>query len=64
MGTVGLLAGPPIIGFIANASNLAWGMSAVAVSALLVSLCATQIRWPDRSAGRLNHAGIGEDSMS
>jgi MFS family permease len=64
MGTVGLLAGPPVIGFISNASNLAWGMSAVAVSALLVSLCATQIRWPDRSAGRPNHAGIDEDSMS
>jgi MFS family permease len=46
MGTTGLLAGPPIIGFIAEASSLAWGMDAVAVSALLVSLCVAQVRWP------------------
>jgi hypothetical protein len=45
MGTTGLLAGPPVIGFIANSSSLVWGMGAVAVSAALVSLCATQIRW-------------------
>jgi MFS family permease len=54
MGTVGLLGGPPVIGFIANASGLVWGMGAVAASALIVSLCATQIRWPaapDREGG-------------
>jgi MFS family permease len=45
MGTTGLLAGPAIIGFIANATSLVWGMSAVAASAIIVSLCATQIRW-------------------
>jgi MFS family permease len=45
MGTTGLLAGPAMIGFIASASNLVWGMGAVAASAILVSLCATQIRW-------------------
>ncbi|NGO72666.1 MFS transporter [Streptomyces boncukensis] len=46
MGTTGLLAGPPLIGFIASASSLVWGMAAVAVSASLVSLCALRIRWP------------------
>lgn len=46
MGTIGLLAGPPVIGFIASGSSLVWGMGAVAVSAALVSLCATRIRWP------------------
>ncbi|WP_335933588.1 MFS transporter [Streptomyces sp. PTD5-9] len=46
MGTTGLLAGPAVIGFIANAGSLVWGMGAVAVSALLVSLCATRISWP------------------
>ncbi|MEU6017530.1 MFS transporter [Streptomyces sp. NPDC047515] len=46
MGTTGLLAGPAVIGFIAGAGSLVWGMGAVAVSAVLVSLCATQIRWP------------------
>ena len=46
MGTTGLLAGPPVIGFIANSSSLVWGMGAVAVSAALVALCATRIHWP------------------
>ncbi|MFE6158693.1 MFS transporter [Streptomyces sp. NPDC056486] len=46
MGTTGLLAGPALIGFIASGSSLVWGMAAVAASALLVSVCATQIRWP------------------
>ncbi|MFF1795431.1 MFS transporter [Kitasatospora sp. NPDC058263] len=45
-GTTGLLAGPAVIGFIANGSSLVWGMAAVAASAAVVSLCATQIRWP------------------
>ncbi|MFE2915588.1 MFS transporter [Kitasatospora indigofera] len=45
MGTVGLLAGPALIGFVAGGSSLVWGMGAVAVSASLVSLCATRIRW-------------------
>ncbi|MFD9907507.1 MFS transporter [Streptomyces sp. NPDC059063] len=50
MGTTGLLAGPPVIGFIASGSSLVWGMAAVAGSALLVSLCATRIRWPQAAA--------------
>ncbi|CAM5623424.1 MFS transporter OS=Streptomyces fumanus OX=67302 GN=GCM10018772_27630 PE=4 SV=1 [Streptomyces fumanus] len=45
MGTTGLLAGPPLIGFVANAASLTWGMAAVAVSALVVAVCATRIRW-------------------
>ncbi|MFE2724010.1 MFS transporter [Kitasatospora sp. NPDC059327] len=45
-GTTGLLAGPAVIGFIADAGGLVWGMAAVAASAAVVSLCATQIRWP------------------
>ncbi|MFD8827097.1 MFS transporter [Streptomyces sp. NPDC059605] len=47
MGTTGLLAGPAVIGFIAEAGSLVWGMGAVAASAVLVSLCATRIRWPE-----------------
>ncbi|QMU72462.1 MFS transporter [Streptacidiphilus sp. P02-A3a] len=46
MGTTGMLAGPAVIGFIASASSLAWGMGAVAASAVLVSLCSTRINWP------------------
>jgi Na+/melibiose symporter-like transporter len=45
MGTTGLLAGPPFIGFVANASSLVWGLGVVAAAALVVSLCSTQIRW-------------------
>ncbi|QKW50842.1 MFS transporter [Streptomyces buecherae] len=45
MGTTGLLAGPPVIGFIAQGSNMTWGMGAVAASAVLVAACATRIRW-------------------
>ncbi len=45
MGVTGLLAGPPAIGFVSDATSLVWGMGVVAASALLVSLCATQIRW-------------------
>ncbi|MFJ6015255.1 MFS transporter [Streptomyces sp. NPDC092952] len=51
MGTTGLLAGPAVIGFIAEGSGLVWGMGTVAVSAVLVSLCATRIDWPGPSAG-------------
>ncbi|MDI5971547.1 MFS transporter [Streptomyces sp. SL13] len=47
MGTTGLLAGPPVIGFIASASSLVWGLGAVAVSAVIVSLCSLRIRWTD-----------------
>ncbi|MFE7470085.1 MFS transporter, partial [Streptomyces sp. NPDC057575] len=53
MGTTGLLAGPALIGFIASASSLVWGMGAVAASAILVSLCATQIRWPKLADSRV-----------
>ncbi|MEW2457258.1 MFS transporter [Streptomyces albus] len=45
MGTTGLLAGPPFIGFVAQQSSLVWGMGVVAASAFLVALCATRIPW-------------------
>lgn len=45
MGTTGLLAGPPLIGFVANASSLVWGLALVAAAAAVVSLCSTRIRW-------------------
>ncbi|MFD5417272.1 MFS transporter [Streptomyces sp. NPDC127069] len=51
MGTTGLLAGPALIGFIASAGGLVWGMGAVAVSALLVTLCATRVTWPRPTTG-------------
>ena len=45
MGVSGLLIGPPVIGFVSDASSLVWGMGFVALSAYLVSLFATRIRW-------------------
>ncbi|MGW6914788.1 MFS transporter [Kitasatospora sp. NPDC054939] len=60
MGTVGLLAGPAVIGFVADATGLVWGMGAVAASALLVSLCATRIRFP-APAGATAGAGAPAD---
>jgi MFS family permease len=58
MGVTGLLAGPPVIGFIASASSLVWGMAAVAVSAVLVSLCAGQIRWAAAALPERVEAGV------
>jgi MFS family permease len=57
MGVTGMLAGPPVIGSIASASSLAWGMGAVALAAILVSACATQIRWPVPSGGSGQESG-------
>ncbi|MFE5738620.1 MFS transporter [Streptomyces celluloflavus] len=54
MGTTGLLAGPPVIGFIANASSLVWGLGAVAASALVVALCSTRIRWTSPRAADIS----------
>ncbi|MFE9372823.1 MFS transporter [Streptomyces sp. NPDC006711] len=57
MGTTGLLAGPAVIGFIASGTSLAWGMGAVAVSALAVSLCSTRIRFPSLATPQPRGAG-------
>lgn len=51
MGTTGLLVGPPVIGLVANASGMVWGMGAVALSAFLVTLCVTPIRMDAVPAG-------------
>ncbi|MEU6057333.1 MFS transporter [Streptomyces sp. NPDC047097] len=45
MGTVGLLAGPPAIGFVAHATNLAWGLGLVCLCAFVVTLCGSRITW-------------------
>ncbi|MFE4975913.1 MFS transporter [Kitasatospora sp. NPDC056651] len=63
MGTTGLLAGPAVIGFIAGATSLLWGMVAVAASAAVVSLCATRIRWPHpESADAPAQPGLAADA--
>lgn len=49
MGTTGLLAGPPLIGFVANASSLAWGLGLVCLCAFVVTLCGTRIPWETKT---------------
>ncbi|UQU64755.1 MFS transporter [Couchioplanes caeruleus] len=46
MSTTGLLAGPPVLGFIAEGSSLVWAMGAVAVTAWLAVLSVVPVRWP------------------
>jgi MFS family permease len=53
MGTTGLLVGPPVIGFIAEGSNLSWGMGTVAITAWLAVLSVAPIRWPGRDATQM-----------
>ncbi|QLG89809.1 MFS transporter [Chitinibacter bivalviorum] len=38
MGSIGALMGPPLIGFVAHESNLAWGMALVALASLMIAL--------------------------
>ncbi|MET0494079.1 MAG: MFS transporter [Actinoplanes sp.] len=45
MGTVGLLAGPPLIGVVASFSNLVWGMTVVVAAIVLIGLSVIQIRF-------------------
>ncbi|MER6363556.1 MFS transporter [Kitasatospora sp. NPDC001527] len=61
-GTTGLLAGPALIGFIADASSLVWGMAVVAASALVVALCATRIRWPSLDTGTDTETSTATDT--
>ncbi|WP_327591802.1 MFS transporter [Streptomyces chartreusis] len=49
-GTTGLLVGPALIGFIAQATDLTWGMAVVAASAVIVSLCTTRLQWAPKKA--------------
>ncbi len=45
MGSIGALMGPPVIGFIAHASSLAWGMAVIALAAALISVCTKKVNW-------------------
>jgi fucose permease len=45
MGSIGALLGPPLIGFVAHASNLSWGMALVALAALLIALFTARVQW-------------------
>nr|WP_203644072.1 MFS transporter [Streptomyces sp. SID14478] len=60
MGTTGLLAGPPLIGFVANASSLVWGFGVVALAAAVVALCGTRISWTHAPGPRTDRAELAE----
>ncbi|MBB5017674.1 MFS family permease [Chitinivorax tropicus] len=45
IGSVGSLMGPPVIGLVAQWSDLRGGMMVIAIAALWVSICALRIRW-------------------
>jgi MFS family permease len=49
-GTAGLLVGPPIIGFVASASSLVWGLTVVVVAIVLVFVSVTRIQLGAASA--------------
>jgi MFS family permease len=49
-GTGGLLVGPPIIGLVAGASSLVWGMTVVVTAIVLVFLSTTQLSFGAPSA--------------
>ncbi|WPW23272.1 MFS transporter [Streptomyces sp. HNS054] len=60
-GTTGLLVGPAVIGFVAEAADLAWGMAVVAASAVAVSLCTTRLRFVPPKASP--EVGTGTDMV-
>ncbi|GLZ01183.1 MFS transporter [Actinoplanes sp. NBRC 103695] len=43
-GTAGLLVGPPVIGLVAQATDLVWGMAVVVAAIVLIALAMTRIR--------------------
>jgi len=45
LGSIGFLVGPPLIGSVAQATSLAWGVGVIAGSSLLLAWCSRQVRW-------------------
>jgi MFS family permease len=45
MGSIGTLLGPPVIGFIAHATNFSWGMATIAFAALMISVFTRRVLW-------------------
>jgi MFS family permease len=56
-GTGGLLVGPPIIGFVAGASSLVWGMTVVVAAIVLIFLSTTRITF---AAATTDAVSVGE----
>jgi MFS family permease len=49
-GTAGLLVGPPIIGFVAGATSLVWGLTVVVAAIVLIFLSTTRISFGEPAA--------------
>ena len=64
LGTVGLLAGPGVIGLIASGGGLGWAMGAVAISAGIVALCTSRIRWTTGGAADGGPAADTSDALA
>ena len=45
LGALGFLVGPLVIGAVAQATNLSWGMGVVAASAFALALMSRRVRW-------------------
>ncbi|MET9913940.1 MFS transporter [Streptomyces sp. NPDC006476] len=64
-GTIGLLVGPAVIGFVAEVSDLAWGMAVVAASAVVVSLCTTRLRFVStKASSEVSETDMAEKGMT
>ncbi|MEU1273273.1 MFS transporter [Streptomyces sp. NPDC005799] len=64
-GTTGLLVGPALIGFVAEVSDLAWGMAVVAASAVVVSLCTTRLRFvATKASSEVSETDMVEKGMT
>ena len=45
LGSLGFLVGPLVIGAVAQATNLSWGMGVVAAAAMALALLSRRVRW-------------------
>jgi hypothetical protein len=45
LGSLGFLVGPPLIGSIAQATSLAWGVGVIAAGAFLLAWCSLRVKW-------------------
>jgi hypothetical protein len=63
-GTAGLLVGPPIIGFVAGASSLVWGMTVVVVAIVLVFISVTRIQLGSASPAEESTEEPAEESAA
>ena len=45
LGSLGFMVGPMVIGAVAQATNLSWGLAVVAVAAIALALLSRRVRW-------------------